>query len=157
MRPVLTGWFAEFAELQAGADHQVAYGAGASAFAGATYDPTSHYRAAAVFAFHEQQGLTADRLREINRRQVALLMSEFEALDLPGEEARVEPMPGDRRGGFVAIRTPRAVALSRALRTRGVLTDARGQILRLGPAPYLDDGQLRDAIAAVGEAARSRT
>ena len=158
MRPVLTGWFAEFADLQqAGADHQVGYGPGASAFAGATYDPTSHYRAAAVFAFHEQQGLTADRLREISRRQVALLISEFEALDLAEARARVEPMPGDRRGGFVAIRTSRAAELSRALRTRGVFTDARGQILRLGPAPYLDDQQLRDAIAALGEVLRDGT
>jgi kynureninase len=152
MRPVLTGWFAEFAQLaQAGPDHHVGYGPGASAFAGATYDPTSHYRAAAVFAFHQEQGLTADRLREISRRQVALLISEFESLDLPKAMAHVEPIPGERRGGFVAIRAPRALEVSRALRTRGVFTDARGQILRLGPAPYLDDGQIREAVAAVGE------
>lgn len=156
MRPVLTGWFAEFEELQQkGADRRVPYGRGASAFAGATYDPTSHYRAAAVFAFHEQQGLTALRLREISRRQVALLLSEFESLDLSETEARVEPMPAGRRGGFVAIRTARAGELSRALKERGVLTDARGQILRLGPAPYLDDGQLRDAVAALGDVVRA--
>ena len=71
MRPVLTGWFAEFADLPHGpVGSAVPYGGGAGAFAGATYDPTSHYRAAAVLAFHEQQGLTADRFREINRRQV---------------------------------------------------------------------------------------
>jgi kynureninase len=35
-----------------------------------------------------------------------------------------------------------------------MLTDARGEVLRLGPAPYLSDGQLRDAIALVGEVAR---
>src|SRR6187549_1850633 len=40
MRPVLTGWFAEFAQLQqTEGDHRVEYGSGASAFAGATYDP----------------------------------------------------------------------------------------------------------------------
>lgn len=155
MRPVLTGWFAEFAAReQPPSAGRVVYGPGALAFAGATYDPTAHYRAAAVFGFHAQQRLTPDRLREINRRQVGLLKAGVEALDLDAATAQIEPMPDDRRGGFLAIRTPHAADLSSALRTRGVFTDARGQILRLGPAPYLADAQLRDAIAALGAIAR---
>ena len=64
LRPVLTGWFGEFAAReQAAGGRGVEYGAGAARFAGATYDPTSHYRAAAVFAFHADQGLTPERLR----------------------------------------------------------------------------------------------
>ena len=59
LRPVVTGWFSEFTAL---ADRQrpdrVAYGEGGDRFAGATYDPTSHYRAAAVFDFFREQGLT---------------------------------------------------------------------------------------------------
>ena len=42
MRPVLTGWFAEFDALEDGGDGSVAYGDGAAAFGGATYDVTSH-------------------------------------------------------------------------------------------------------------------
>ena len=157
MRPVLTGWFAEFAALeQAGSGH-VRYGAGALAFAGATYDPTSHYRAAAVFEFHAEQGLTPDRLRTINRQQVALLKSRIEALDLDERVARIEPMPDERRGGFLAIRSPHAIDLSRALRGQGVFTDARGQVLRFGPAPYLADAQLRRAAEALGVVARHVT
>jgi len=155
MRPVLTGWFAEFAALGEAPAGGVAYGPGAAAFAGATYDPTSHYRGAAVFDFHARQRLTPDRLRGISRRQVGLLASAFEALDLDAGIAHVEPVPEERRGGFLAIRAPHAGDLSRALGTRGVFTDARGSILRLGPAPYLADRQLEDAIAAVGDAARS--
>jgi kynureninase len=34
------------------------------------------------------------------------------------------------------------------------LTDARGEVLRLGPAPYLSDQQLRDAVALLGEVVR---
>ena len=59
---MLTGWFASFDTLEDPGGGGVAYGEGAAAFAGATYDPTSHYRAAAVFAFHEDQGLTAGSL-----------------------------------------------------------------------------------------------
>jgi kynureninase len=149
LRPVLTGWFSEFADLeQAGARRQVEYGGGAARFAGATYDPVSHYRGAAVFAFHVEQGLTAERLRAINQRQVGLLKSAFESLDLDPSVARVEPMADDRRAGFLALRSARAGELSGALRGRGVLTDFRGDVLRLGPAPYLSDDQLRQAVRA---------
>ena len=60
LRPVVTGWYSEFTAL---AERQetgrVVYGQGGDRFAGATYDPTSHYRAAAVFAFFREQGLEA--------------------------------------------------------------------------------------------------
>ncbi|PYQ77119.1 MAG: kynureninase, partial [Acidobacteria bacterium] len=149
LRPVLTGWFSEFADLeQGGARDRVEYGGGAARFAGATYDPVPHYRGAAVFAFHVEQELTAERLRAINQRQVGLLKGAFESLDLDPSVARVEPMAGDRRAGFLALRSPRAGELSAALRGRGVLTDFRGDVLRLGPAPYLSDDQLREAVKA---------
>jgi len=152
LRPVLTGWFGEFASLERRDPHgYVEYGEGAARFAGATYDPTSHYRAAAVFDFHVDQQLTPDRLREISRRQVGLLKDAVEALDLDPAVAQVEPMPDGSRGGFLAIRSLRAGDLCRALRARGVRTDFRGDVLRLGPAPYLSDNQLRDAIAIFGE------
>jgi len=156
MRPVLTGWFAEFDALEdvAGTDVRlrVRYPSGAGAFGGATYDPTSNYRAAAVLAFHQQHALTPERLREISRHQVGLLKQRVESLDIDPSLAHVERIPDDRRGGFLAIRTPRAHDLVRVLRERGVFTDARADILRLGPAPYLRDDQLRDAVASLGEA-----
>jgi kynureninase len=156
MRPVLTGWFAEFDALEdaAGTDvrPRVRYPSGAGAFGGATYDPTSNYRAAAVLAFHQQHALTPERLREISRHQVGLLKQRFESLDIDPSLAHVERIPDDRRGGFLAIRTPRAHDLVRVLRQRGVFIDARADILRLGPAPYLRDDQLRDAVASLCEA-----
>jgi hypothetical protein len=57
----------------------------------------------------------------------------------------------ERRGGFVAIRTAQARELARRLRERGVFVDARGDVVRMGPAPYLRDDQLTDAVAALGE------
>ena len=102
-RPVLTGWFAEFESLEhgdntgrhSGADrpNAVLFPRGAAAFAGATYDPTSHYRAAAVFDFHLAQGLTPERLRAVSMRQVASLEREFEALDVSPAVARIEKIP----------------------------------------------------------------
>ena len=151
MRPVLTGWFAEFAarDRPVGDNGAVAYGPGAQAFGGATYDPTSHYRAAAVFAFHAAQGLTVDRLRSISRHQVGLLESSFHALNIDPDRAHVEPIAEGRRAGFLAIRMKDAVQVAQALHDRCVFVDARGDVLRVGPAPYLSDDQLRSAIAAL--------
>ncbi len=152
MRPVLTGWFAEFtARDQSAPRAGVAYGPGADAFAGATYDPTSHYRATAVFAFHAAHGLTPERLRSISRHQVGLLETGFAALDIDPARASIEPVPEGRRAGFLAIRTPDAAQVVRALRERQVFVDARGDILRAGPAPYLSDEQLRGAVAALAD------
>lgn len=157
LRPVVTGWFSEFAHLSAPATGgRVAYGRGAARFAGATYDPTSHYRAAAVFGFFERQPLTPTLLRAVSQHQVGLLAEEFDRLDLdPGVIDRDRrSVPLEATGGFLALRAARAADLSRALRQRGVWTDHRGGLLRLGPAPYLSDTQLRDAMAALAEAAR---
>ena len=132
------------------------YGDGAAAFGGATYDVTSHYRAASVFAFHLQQGLTPDRLRAISRHQVGLLKTEVERLDMSPSLATVVPMPDERRGGFLAIRIPNAKDVARRLRQRSVHVDARGDVLRLGPAPYLHDDQLRAAVEALGDVMAGR-
>lgn len=150
-RPVLTGWFAEFDALERAATRRVSYGEGAAAFAGATYDPTAHYRGAAVFEFHRQQGLTAERLRHINHRQVALLAGTFERLDIDPTSARIEPISPESRAGFLAIHAPRALEIVSALRRRSAYADARGEILRLGPAPYLRDDQVQDAVRVLGE------
>ena len=156
LRPVVTGWFSEFTVL---ADRQhaerVAYGQGADRFAGATYDPTSHYRAVAVFDFFRERGLTPALLREVSQHQIGLLASAFDALDLdPAVLSRDRACPLDDVGGFLALRSPVATALVRSLHARGVWSDARGEVLRLGPAPYLSDRQLRDAMGLLEEVVR---
>jgi kynureninase len=154
LRPVITGWYAEFAALADEHDPaRVAYGRGAERFAGSTYDPTSHYRAARVLRFLAEQGLTPQRLRASYRRQVDLLAARFDALG--ADDAlitRDRETPLDRYGAFLALRTPHADALQRGLAERGVLTDSRGAWLRLGPAPYLSDDQLEAAVGLLGEA-----
>ncbi len=154
LRPILTGWYAEFAQLAAPVERGVSYGEGAARWSGATYDPTSHYRAARVFDFFAAMELDAPRLREISQHQVGLLAQHFDALDLdPALVARDRRVPLVALGGFLALRSPRAAELCARLGERGVMTDSRGEILRLGPAPYLSDAQLGDAIAQLGEVA----
>jgi len=156
LRPVITGWYAEFAALADEHDPgRVGYGTGAARFAGSTYDPTSHYRAARVFAFFAERGLTPPVLRASYRRQLDRLRAGFDALDLPDAVVtRDRDTPPEAFGGFLALVAPDAARLQRELAAHGVLCDSRGRYLRLGPAPYVSDTQLDAAVAALGEVAR---
>ncbi|MFK0251659.1 kynureninase [Amycolatopsis azurea] len=156
LRPVVTGWYAEFGAL---ADErrpgQVAYASGSDRFAGATYDPTSHYRGARVFRFFAEHGLTPEFLREVSRHQVGFLAEGFDELALPADViTRDREIPLDRIGGFLSLKCADAGALQAALAERGVRTDSRGAYLRFGPAPYLSDSQLGSALRILGEIVR---
>ena len=141
-RPAFTGWFAEFAELAAEKEPgAVEYPKGGMRFAGATYDPTSHYRAARVFDFFAERGLTPPALRESYLRQTTLLAG---AIGVPGRR--------EDFGGFLALEVPDAEEVSRRLAEDGVMTDSRGRYLRLGPAPYVSDDQLARAAELVAVA-----
>ncbi len=156
LRPVVTGWFSEFAGLaEARTAAEVRYGAGPARFAGSTFDPTSAYRGAAVMDFFAEQGLTPAFLREVSRHQVGLLVRTFEDLDLdPGVIRLDECVRAEDRGGFLALTAPDAGRLCAGLKERGVLADSRGAVLRFGPAPYLSDTQIEAAMQALADVAR---
>jgi kynureninase len=159
LRPVATGWFAEFGELTAAHEAgRVTYDAGHDRFAGATYDPTSHYRAAAVFDFFDREALIVPLLRDVSQHQMGRLVAAFDRLDLnPRFIRRDRSVPLQRLAGFLALESPYAAELHAHLLARGVFTDFRGEILRLGPAPYLSDAQLDDAIGQLDEVVRTLT
>jgi selenocysteine lyase/cysteine desulfurase len=154
LRPVYTGWFAGFAELaERRPDAPPGYAAdGATRFAGATFDPASWYRARAVLGLFDELGLDVGRLRALSLRQTARL---GEGLDRLGLE-RATPRDDAGRGGFVAVRVPDAAAWVAGLRDAGVHADARGDLLRLGPAPYVTDDELDAALAALAPLAARR-
>ena len=140
LRPVVTGWFSEFTALSKAPDGgRVTYDPGPARFAGATYDFTSHYRGAAVFQFFQEQKLTPQKLRELNQHQMEILSG----------AAR-----NDTIGGFLAIPAPRAAKIQSTLRKQNIWTDYRGEMLRVGPAPYVTDTQLQRAAEAIRSALR---
>ena len=98
---------------------------------------------AAVIGFFEAQALTPERLRALSKRQTSRLVAALDHLDLQS------PPEAAARGGFVAFRHPKAPELVSALRARGIYVDARDDMLRLGPAPYVTDDDLDAAAAAL--------
>ena len=163
LRPMVTGWFAEFGTL-AGAGGggggsesggavggrdardgrpRVHYGEGDVRFAGSTYDPVSHYRAAAVFRFFEEQGLTVDRLREAGLAQIRRLAAGVDALDPDPRRAA----PGPCRAAVAPRRLPDH---GDARRRADLLQAARAWSLRglSWPRAATWAGAVRDRAAA---------
>jgi len=157
LRPVITGWFSEFTALTSRErEGRTTYGTGGDRFAGATYDPASHYRAARVFDFFAEQGLTPALLREVSQHQMGVLAAGFDGLGLdPAIIDRDRSASPSEFGGFLALRSPHAGRITTGLHRRGVMVDARGDAIRFGPAPYLSDRQLGDAMGLLGEVARA--
>lgn len=146
LRPIFTGWFSDFAHLAAPRGTRISYGPRpADVFAGSTYDPVSHYRARRVIRFFDAMGMTVDRLRALSLRQTQRILDRLEGLDVR------TPREAERRAGFVAVRIPDAPGVVRALRERKVWVDARGDLLRFGPAPYVTDEEIDRAMAAFRE------
>jgi selenocysteine lyase/cysteine desulfurase len=148
LRPVYTGWFSEMGELERGSSPgAVSYGSsGADRFAGSTYDPASHYRARAVIRFFREQGLTVERLKSIYDAQTERILTRLEREEL------VTPLASRDRGGFVAVRVARAAEVVARLRQRGVAVDHRGDIVRIGPAPYITEDELERGLDRIVEA-----
>ncbi len=149
LRPLYTGWFSDFAHLdEARGASPVRYGARpCDRFAGSTYDPSSHYRALSVAKFFRDKGLSVERLRELSLDQTGRLLAGLDGFDVLTPRAEAE------RGGFVALRLPDAAGVVRRLRERGVWTDSRGNVLRIGPAPYTTDDEIDRALAALRQVA----
>jgi kynureninase len=145
MRPIFTGWFSDFASLDTQQDGLVRYGeTPADRYAGSTYDPASHYRAARVIRFFQDQGMTMEALRQRSLTQTERIMNA-----LTGFEILTPRHQG--RGGFVSVRLTGASQAVSALRSHGIFTDSRGDILRFGPAPYTTDDEIDRAMYQFGK------
>jgi kynureninase len=152
-RPRNTGWFAAFAALDSGGAGGIAYSDDAERFTGATFDYGGLYRFNAVQDWLEDEGLTveamADYVRTLQRRFLRRL-DEAEGTAITRGELLLEP-DGRRVGRFLTFETPRAGVIHDALRARNVITDYRGDRLRLGFGIYHDT----DDIVALVEALKA--
>jgi selenocysteine lyase/cysteine desulfurase len=132
-RPVDTGWYAGFGQLETGVGDSVFYAGDGSRFSGATYDPSGMYRMDAVLAWLDREGVTPAAIQA----HVASLQDRFLAGN-PGLGELLPPPPHDR-GNFLGFRTGKAGEIYRSLHERDVITDYRGDRLRIGFGVYHDE------------------
>ncbi len=135
-RPVLTGWYAEFDDLAA-PPGVVGYAPDARRFLGATFDPSGLYRFVAVRDMLAEQALDT---AAISAHCCALMKGFLGGLDAtPLAAADIVNRPGAtgcRQARFLALRHPDAARWQAALLDRGVITDVRGDVLRIGFGLY---------------------
>lgn len=153
LRPVITGWFSEFSVMSAKKKPgEILYGQKGDLFAGATYDPASNYRGASVFKFFDEMNLTPEFLREVSRHQMRIMIDEFDKLDLdPKFILRDTNVSRENIAGFLVLYSELAGKISDKLKEQNVWTDYRGNVLRFGPAPYISDIQINEAMGILGE------
>ncbi|MCW9707750.1 aminotransferase class V-fold PLP-dependent enzyme [Fodinibius salsisoli] len=153
LRPAITGWFASFSTLDdPRSPGKIEYDDGNQRFATGTYDPTAQFRAAKVVAFFEEQDLSPSVLRQQYLRQLKLLRKQFLAQDFNAKLIKLyHRQPLEQNGGFLALRSPYARTIRAELMEKNIYTDARGDVLRLGPAPYVTSEQIKTVITELSK------
>lgn len=156
LRPAITGWFASFGSLgETRQNDLIKYDEKDQRFASGTYDPISQFRASKVVDFFNRQGLTPDLLSSQYRKQVELLRNQFKNKSLNPEIIHLtHEDPISKTGGFLSLSSPHAHNFRTELLKRNVHTDARGSILRIGPAPYITEQQCVEVINLLSEIVR---
>ncbi|MEP9358482.1 aminotransferase class V-fold PLP-dependent enzyme [Sphingomonas sp. KR3-1] len=139
-RPEITGWYAEFEDL-ALPPGSIGYAPDARRFLGATFDPSGIYRFVAVRDMLRQEELTtAGIAAHVDGLRAQLLANLPIAAELrnPGSPAR-----------FLALRSPDAQRWKAELEAEDVITDVRGDVLRIGFGLYQDARDVRQLIEAL--------
>jgi selenocysteine lyase/cysteine desulfurase len=157
LRPAITGWFASFNTLEQPQNEQkVPYDEGNQRFASGTYDSASQFRAARVVEFFRDQRLTPTTLRQQYQAQISLLKRLFLDQNFDTDYIRLaHGKPVEQNGGFLALQSCHALELQKELVNQGVYTDARGDVLRIGPAPYITTSQIEQCIKMLVNSVKS--
>lgn len=142
-RPLITGWYAAFDNL-ALPPGAVGYAADGGRFLGSTFDPSGLYRFNAVRRMLDSEGLTTAMIAA----HVAALQHRFVKADAMAGFALLNPLGEGPHARFLAYRGAEAMALHAALEAQNIITDVRGDVLRIGFGLYQDVGDV-DRLAEI--------
>jgi len=147
-RPVNTGWYAEFDDLSL-PPGSIGYAPGAMRFMGSTFDASGLYRFLAVRRLLASEGLGTATISGHVARLQALLLDAIAGTAL-GEAELLNPIGDGPHARFLAFRSPHAQRWQAELKARDVITDVRGDVLRIGLGLYNDEAD----VARFGTEAR---
>lgn len=148
-RPVNTGWFAEMEELSGAKKNEVGYAKNGAAFSGSTQDPSGFYRFNAVWDLFEKEGITIAKIHQYVAGLQDLFLSKLGSTSL--SKYKLLNADAATRGHFLTfdLESPENCAnFAAALKQKGVLTDYRGQRLRIGFGLYQTE---KDVLKLVSE------
>jgi len=142
LRPVNTGWFADFKTLGKEKNHKVGYSDDGMRFAGSTIDFSSLYRLIAVYELFEKDKITRHLIHEyIQKMQQAFLkeLSNYSHPLLNENNLLVDNI--NDHGHFLTFRLENALQVEKMaslLKEYKIITDYRADRLRFGFALYHD-------------------
>jgi kynureninase len=144
LRPLDTGWFASEDMLGFERRDPPLLRSGGDAFLESTPPVLTYYQARSGQQF--ALAMTVERLREYGLKQLS-------RLKLFLADAGIEAIGGDGdHGAFLAVRHRNAGDLAKQLAESNVITDARGEWLRLCPDCLTREEELRTAASALHKA-----
>jgi len=146
-RPPVTGWFAEFEDLEL-PPGSVGYAKDATRFLGATFDPSALYRFTAVQRMLIENGLSTGTISaHVANLQGQLLHAIGETA--LGEAELLNPLGDNAHARFLAFRTPNAQRWYAELKAQNCITDVRGDVLRIGFGIYQDERDVEGLVELV--------
>jgi kynureninase len=141
LRPLDTGWFAREDTFGYERPDPPRLRSGGDAFLESTPAVLTYYQARSGQQF--TLAVTVERLREYGLKQLRQLKQYL-------SEAGIDAVGGDAdHGAFLSVRHAKARQLAEKLAERNVITDARGEWLRLCPDCLTRDVELRTAASVL--------
>jgi kynureninase len=134
-RPRDTGWYAGFEALE-GSGSGVGYSEDGSRFLGATFDVTALYRFNAVQNWLASEGRSVAQMLEHVRGLERAFLGALDKTKAPIDPSMLVVPDEARRGRFLAFRTPHAGEIVEKLFEKNIITDSRGDHLRIGFGIY---------------------
>ncbi len=140
LRPMYTGWYAEFGALEKRKDTHVAYSDDGMRFAGATMDFSGLYRMRAVFELLEKEHISVSDINGHVKQLQKSFLNHLDQVNHPLVNRRTLLVDAlDQCGHFLTFSMPddeTTALIASFLKEHGVLTDYRGERLRFGFGLY---------------------
>lgn len=140
LRPLYTGWFAEFGTLSGTVTAQVQYSQDGYQFAGATMDFTALYRLEAVLDLYQAHDITVTKIHQhVQQLQQAFLQELARQQHPQLNPSALLALDLQQHGHFLTFKfadTAQVAKVASYLKQHGIHTDYRADRLRFGFAPY---------------------
>jgi kynureninase len=146
-RPINTGWFAGFGNLQEKIGNEVLYAKDGHRFFGATFDASGLYRLRASLNWREFHSVSTT-LTRTRAQQLQQQLMQSVARTWLAETSLIET---PRRGLFLTFQAEQAQNLCDEFKKQSIAVDARGDRLRIGFGLYTDESDVEKLVTRIAK------